>query len=299
MGTERRFDVMGTFAHVVVVGAGEAALDAAQHRLIDLDRRWSRFRDDSEISQLNRAGGPVVLPPDTFDVIERAIAAWYETDGRFDPTVHDALVAAGYDRTFAEISHVGTALVSAPLVGCSSILCDRPTCTVFLPEGVSVDLGGIGKGEAADIVTSELAELGAAGTCVNVGGDLRVEGKPPTDDGWIVDIEGAERDGRPVRLCLLSGAVCTTTSQRRRWSGPEGERHHVIDPATGQSTEHDLDLVTVVAGTAARGEVIAKAAFIAGPGAAADVIEEMGGAGVLVSSGEVATFTPSLPMFLP
>ena len=127
--------------------------------------------------------------------------------------------------------------------------------------------------------------------------DLALQLTEPSTGGEV-EVRCTDHEGRPVRLALEHGAVCTTTSGRRHWSGPEGERHHLIDPATGTSTDHDLELVTVVASTAARAEVIAKAAFIAGPVEAGAVIESMGGAGVLVRAGDPAIFTASLPIFL-
>src|SRR3954449_11188966 len=93
---------MGTEAQVVVVGGTPADVEAAQARVEDLERRWSRFRPDSELQRLNAgAGGPVRVSADTRVLVEAAIDAWRDTGGRFDPTVLDALEAGGYDRPFA------------------------------------------------------------------------------------------------------------------------------------------------------------------------------------------------------
>jgi len=92
---------MGTWAHVVIAGGGDRgqALDRARRRIDDLERRWSRFLPDSEVSRLNAgAGRPVLVSPETARLVARAVDAWRLTAGRFDPTVLPALVAAGYDR---------------------------------------------------------------------------------------------------------------------------------------------------------------------------------------------------------
>src|SRR5919199_2924381 len=101
---ELRFDAMGTWGHVVVTGDGDGLLEAARRRILDLERRWSRFRPDSEISLLNAAAGrPVLVSSATAGLVARGVDAWKLTDGRFDSTVLPALVAAGYDRPFAAV----------------------------------------------------------------------------------------------------------------------------------------------------------------------------------------------------
>ena len=98
---------MGTLAHVVLTadpGLEDHLTDLAMRELSLMERRWSRFLPTSELSRLNAAAGkPVIVSADTFSVIKSAVGAWEHTDGCFDPTIHDALCATGYDRTFAEV----------------------------------------------------------------------------------------------------------------------------------------------------------------------------------------------------
>ena len=92
---------MGTDVHVVVVGGSPTLTGWAASRIADLDARWSRFREESELSRLNAAGGrPTLVSRDTCWVIGQAVSAWAATNGRFDPTVGSGLVASGYDRSF-------------------------------------------------------------------------------------------------------------------------------------------------------------------------------------------------------
>src|SRR5262249_38732034 len=152
----RRFAVMGTSAHIVVVGdsAGdppsEWLADQGEAALRGREARWSRFLATSEISRLNAAGGkPTLLSADTYSVIDQAVAAWWASAGRFDPTVLPALRAAGYDRTFDDIAGepvVGAVRPPEPAPGCAGIELDARLQLVRLPTGVEIDLGGIGKG---------------------------------------------------------------------------------------------------------------------------------------------------------
>ena len=126
---ELRFRAMGSDAHVLVNGPA-GLLQVARDRVEKLERRWSRFRPDSEISRLNAlAGSPMVVSAET----------------------------------------------------------------------LGLDPGGIGKGYAADLVVSELRAAGAAGVCVNLGGDLRAEGRAPGGGSWVVGIEHPLRPGRRHR----------------------------------------------------------------------------------------------------
>lgn len=170
-----------------------------------------------------------------------------------------------------------------PAPGCAGIELDPWLTAVRLPEGVHLDLGGIAKGHTADLVVDHLLAAGAAGALVDLGGDLRVEGATPAPEGWTIAVEDPFRPGGVLGLLRLAGgAVATSTTRRRRWSGPGDEaRHHLLDPATGRPTE-GLAAVTVLAGTAATAEITAKAAMVAGPEQAATVIASAGATGLLV-----------------
>src|SRR5262245_52626516 len=114
MAAETRFPLMGTQAHVVITchPAVERRLtELAERELQLMERRWSRFLPDSELSRLNAAAGKsVIVSADTFSVIKSAVDAWEHTDGRFDPTIHDALCTIGYDRTFTDVARESNGL---------------------------------------------------------------------------------------------------------------------------------------------------------------------------------------------
>ncbi|MEO8696889.1 MAG: FAD:protein FMN transferase [Acidimicrobiales bacterium] len=267
---------MGTRAHVVVTaepGLEDQLTGLAVRELSLMERRWSRFLPTSELSRLNAAAGkPVIVSADTFSVIKSAVDAWNQTDGCFDPTVHDALCATGYDRTFAELAEQPDRPGAArPAPGCAEIELDPGLCAVRLPVGVRLDLGGIAKGAAADLVVGRLRANGADGACVNVGGDIRVDGCAPTTAGWIIEVAFAELHRR--RITLASGAVCTSTTSKRRWITADGERHHIIDPRGGRSTT-GLRWVSVIAARATQAEVLTKAVFVAGADAGRRIIED-------------------------
>ena len=221
--TETRFHAMGTDAHMIVVGGSTRLLERARDRIDELESRWSRFLPDSELCRLNAAAGqPVIVASVTFELLTRAVEGWRLTGGHFDPTVLPALVAAGYDRSFETVERDAPELSarSTPAPGGAELSLDPIVRSVTLPPGVALDLGGIGKGFAADLVSTELLQAGASGACVNLGGDLRVRGTPP-DGAWIVEVE-AEPGTMPEPAPRVSRSP-TVRSRRRARAGVPGD----------------------------------------------------------------------------
>ena len=301
---ERRFRAMGSDAHVIVVGvdggAGpEALVDIAVARIAELESRWSRFLPDSEVSELNRrAGEPVTVSADTVLLVSRAVEAWRLTGGSFDPTVLGAMLTAGYDRSFDELA-AGDRPAPAPsplLVGCTDIVVAGGT--VRLPAGTGFDPGGIGKGLAADLVAHELTAAGAAGGCVNLGGDLRVTGVGPDGGAWTVAVEHPWQRDAVALVGLADGAVATSTTLKRTWTTDGIVRHHLIDPATGEPSDTDLNLVSVVTGQAWMAEVLAKAVLLRGAARAFDLLDPSVVDALTVDTDGTVRATPGLAAHL-
>ncbi|MCX8565148.1 FAD:protein FMN transferase [Mycolicibacterium mucogenicum] len=282
---ETSFPAMGSRTHVIVVGDPKL-LGMARSRVEELEARWSRFRPDSELSALNAADGAwCALSPLTFALVSKAVLAWDVTGGLFDPTILPALEAAGYVGSFAASpppSPTSAAPEGRPAPGCTDIEFDGHR--VRLPRGVRIDLGGIGKGFAADVLVSELIEAGAHGVCVNMGGDLRVSGAPPDGVAWTVAVADEANPQRDrAQLALSEGAVATSTRLRRRWQQDGQHRHHLIDPTTGTCTHNDVDTVSVIAAESHWAEVLAKSALVAGVTAGTGLLHTWGVAGLLVT----------------
>lgn len=278
---------MGSGAHVVVLVEQPArAVDlmrVAGSTIALLEQRWSRFLPDSDISRINSSPGvPVQVHETTLDVVTQAIDAWAQTGGVFNPTVGTSLIAAGYDRPFAELAPL-TSATNQPASSPVEIEVHPIPRTVTVPTGVTLDVGGIGKGSAADYTVRVLLAAGARGAMVNLGGDLRAEGDSPAG-GWeiILDCPGSS-ETRTIRIA--SGAVCTSSTIKRRWQTIEGERHHIIEPDSGRSTTSDLCTATVIGAEAAQCEVLATTAVAVGRTRSAALLEQHHASGLLVDHG--------------
>jgi thiamine biosynthesis lipoprotein len=251
----RTFTAMGTTIELHVEGGTARAFDAAEVEFERLEQVMSRFRPDSELSRLNEAG-TLEVSADLADVVELSLAARERTGGRFDPTVHDAVVASGYDRTFDELPPDRDGGARAAACGGDVVVEGR---RVSIEHGYRLDLGGIGKGFAAERV-AEL--LSPAGPClVSAGGDVAVRGVP-TEGSRAVAVE----DG--PTLGLERGGLATSGSTGRRWRVGGETRHHLIDPRTGEGARTDLVRVTVVGSDAVDAEALATALFLDGSAAA-------------------------------
>ncbi len=258
----------------ITTDAPTAAVRAALTIVSTLERRWSRFSPSSEISIANRSGGAVVVHPLTAHVIEVALAGRAATGGWFDPTRGAELVAAGYGRTFTEgWGERGP----TPRRHRGEVTVDADTALVGVPAGISLDLGGIAKGWAADLAATTVFESGAAFVGVDIGGDVRVR----SHDRAIVDVVApGDEPGSPMRIGLRDGGVAVSGPTRRR--DADG-RHHLIDPFTGAPSLHPR-VAVVVAASAAGAEMLATAAAIAPLTTACDLIDRAGATAWLVEA---------------
>ena len=249
---QHSFPAMGTTVELFIEAEeASAELEAGEAEFERLEQVMSRFRPTSELSRLNEAG-ELDVSADLADVVTCALDAKANTRGRFDATVHDALVAAGYDRTFDDVpADAPSACVPVRSSGGVTVEGRRIT----LDPGTRLDLGGIGKGYAAERVATLLS---LAGPClVSAGGDIAVRGVPSTGT-WPVAVSDE------LTLGLTRGGLATSGTERRRWRRNGVEQHHLIDPATGKPAASDLLRVTAVGSDAVEAEVLATSIFIGG-----------------------------------
>ncbi|HEX7097142.1 MAG TPA: FAD:protein FMN transferase [Acidimicrobiales bacterium] len=260
---EHACSVMGTVARVVVVDGAPGLAARAAESLARLERAWSRFLDDSEVSACNRAGGrPVRVGDATRILLRAAVTGWRATSGAFDPSVLDAMIVNGYGPGgFGDDDRPITQRIAAP--GLGGVRIDDAAGTVTLPPSVRFDPGGIGKGLAADLVTAELRGAGARGALVDVGGDIRVFGHAPSAGGWTIGVQHPlDTDRDDACLAIADGAVATSSTLGRRWTRAGASQHHVVDPSTGEPARGDFVAATVVAGAAWWAEVVATALLV-------------------------------------
>ena len=256
------FRAMGT--EVSLTGPDEAsftgASEAVEFVFAREERRFSRFRDDTELSRVNLAAGrwtPVSAPFQA--LVDLALAQAQRTDGLFDPTVLNAMVAAGYDRDFDEVLAGARGALHPPRpCGRWREVATRPG-EILLPAGVGLDFGGIAKGWTSDLAAEAAMLEGLTWSLVSAGGDLRIAGDAPSIDVRIEDPGDASATAATLRLA--TGALASSSTLRRAW-GPD--LHHVIDPRTGAPSDSPIVQSTVWAPTCAEAEVLATWTLLTG-----------------------------------
>ncbi|MCX6065456.1 MAG: FAD:protein FMN transferase [Chloroflexi bacterium] len=227
----------------------------------------SRFRPDSELNRLNRsAGWPFQVSETMWQVFQAAVDAENASDGLVRAAVLEALVAAGYDRSFDMIS---PERMSAPVgvwgaVGSlAEVSVDESTCTICLPVDMQLDFGGVAKGWAAQQASKRLAEYGAA--LVSAGGDVAISGERVSGELWPIAVENPFIKGEYLQTLMLGACgVATSGTDYRRWKQGGRWSHHIIDPRTGQPAVTDVVTATVIAPDALMAEMAAKTVLILG-----------------------------------
>jgi len=267
--TECRERAMGSTAHVLLGDAPEGVAAWALAEIERLEQCWSRFRRDSELAQLHeRAGQWTEVSPPMLLALTCAADLHRATQGRFDPTILAALEHVGYDRSFEGVetdsARLGGGDACLPAVGFDRVEIDIDSARVRIPAGMRIDLGGLGKGLAADLVSRGLIDRGARTALVSLGGDMRARGEPP-GGAWQIPVEHPAHQNRVAFVhALRDGALVTSTRRIRAWTRADREYHHIIDPRTGDSTRTQVVAVVAAAAESWWAEGIAKAMMIAG-----------------------------------
>ena len=243
----RRFSAMG--CEVLVAGADADELAAVRKLFHEREGRFSRFSEASELRRVNgHAGRAVVVSEDFAAMLRIGLWAAAETQGLVDPTIGPALVAAGYDRDFRLLSDRTAAAAASGSVRPAWSGVSLQGRLLVVPPGIALDLNGVVKSATVD----DALGLFAGGGWVSAGGDIAARG------GVGVALPG----GGHVQLA--AGGIATSGRTRRTWAGPDGRRHHLIDPSTGLPSGSVWEQVTACGATCLDADVAAKAALLQG-----------------------------------
>lgn len=276
----RSWRALGTYVHLQVDDPDtlDRAAARAQAVLGEVDLACSRFRIDSDLSDVNsRAGRWTPVSPVLVGALRVALEAAAVTGGLVDPTLGRQLAAAGYDRTFALVPAASATAteVPAPVRPNAWREVIARTDEVFIPSDVRLDLGATGKAYAADLVAATLVEELGISLVISVGGDVRVGGPvrhtpagPARPQAWPVaighTIEEVGRGEIGDLVLLRDGGLATSSSAARRWVRNGRDWHHLIDPRTGVPTTGPWRTVSALGHTCAAANTASTAAMILG-----------------------------------
>jgi thiamine biosynthesis lipoprotein len=242
-----------------------------------LEQLLSTWRSDSELSRVNAQAGrlPVMVSQETFDLVVRSLEMAKLTHGGFNIALGPAVEAW----SVAERQHIPDdkeLQQLKPLVDWTSIQADAAARTIFLPrEGMRIDVGGIGKGYAADRAVEEMKRAGATGGVVALSGDIKTFGVLPDRKGFPVGIRHPRQEGSLLTVVELKDEAISTAGDYERFFERDGVRyHHILDPQTLQPARA-CQSVTIVAkeGTVADG--LDTGIFVLGPEEGMALVERL------------------------
>jgi len=226
----------------------------------------SVHRSDSEIAQVNAGaqGSPAAISPELFHVLVAADEIARLSEGAFDVTIRPLADLWGFIWKEYRLPTEAELKAVLPQVNYRSVTLNRTERTVqLLKPGVSLDLGGIGKGYAVDRAIEALVELGITNAMVKAGGDLRVIGSPPGQTHWEVQLEDPAKQGRRVTIPLRDAAL-STSGNYENYFEVDGKRYsHILDPRTGLPVA-GIASCTVIAPTCMESDAWATACFVMG-----------------------------------
>lgn len=238
--------------------------EAAEAEVRRIESRFSRYREDSELSRINRAaalGGEVTIDAETEGLIAYACACFERSDGAFDIT--SGLLRRAWDFSRAELPDAEAIAALLPRVGLAKLRRGNGRL-VFEAAGMELDFGGLGKEYAADRAAETCLARGAMHGFVNLGGDLRAMGPQADGRPWRVGIRHPRHPDRVFAQALIGGGGLATSGDYERFIEVDGRRYcHILDPRTGWPSR-GLSSVSVLASSCLVAGTLATSAMIKG-----------------------------------
>lgn len=224
----------------------EAAFALGEAEVRRLEQKYSRYRDDSATTALNRsAGAPGGFDADdeTAGLLDFAQTAWQQSDGLFDVT--SGVLRRAWDFKAQRVPSSGELAATLAHVGWQRVRWARPT--LHLAKGMELDLGGIVKEYAADCVARVLRDTGARHGLVELGGDLAILGPHPDGRPWQVGIRHPRDPEHSIASVEIADGAIASSGDYERYFESGGRRYcHILNAKTGWPVE-GLASVSVVA----------------------------------------------------
>lgn len=305
---------MDTVMNLTVYGENAAAaLESAEKELHTLDEAvLSRTAEGSELYALNASNGETVecgaddiLPA----LIETALAISEATDGAFDPTLAPVLDAWGFTKDLRRVPSADELAALLAHTGRDKVALEETVdgYSVALSDGAQLDLGGIAKGYAADLLRAQLEKEGVTSATLDLGGDVFVMGKKSDGSDWRIAVKDPGDTESYLGIVSASDAFIVTSGVYERYFEENGVRyHHILDPKTGSPAESGLVSVTVMCKNGAWADALSTACFVLGADGALALRDDLAAQGtnfelifvtddgrVLYTGGLAAAFTPN------
>ena len=266
---------LGTVCSITLFDQGQ---DKVYHdvftRIHEIDNLMSVNIPSSDVSRINAAAGiePVQVNEDVFKVIERAVFFAQLSGGAFDPAVGPLVSLWGIGGDNPRVPSPQEIEAALPLINWRDVELDAETKSVFLKRrGMSLDLGAIAKGYAADEAAQIIIKAGIKRAIIDLGGDIAIPpGEKKDKSPWKIGIQNPnEKKGSFLGILKTQGkdaqTSVVTSGVYERFFESEGKRyHHIFSPSTGYPANNNLLSVTVIAPNAMDADALSTAVFVLG-----------------------------------
>lgn len=269
--------IMGTFAEVSVYSSDEKTAGKAIEEALDemerMDRIMSNYKNDSELSQLNKKAvkSPVPCHKELLDVIEQSQYYSELSNGAFDVTISPIVALWGFFNEKGHIPPDKEIERLLPAVSYKNIVINKNNdpkkpSTVFLKNAkTQIDLGAIGKGYAVDKALEIIKKFSISNACINLGGNIYVLGTPTGKNEWKIGIQHPRDKDEILGYLELEDEPTATSGDYERFFEFNGKRYsHIIDPRTGRPVNGTI-AVTIVAPTGTLVDALSTSVFVLGP----------------------------------
>jgi thiamine biosynthesis lipoprotein len=261
---------MGTVILNKVSGEhGEKAIRSGEEETLRLEGMLSRYLSNSEISRINSSAGIRYekVSNETYEVIHQAVEYSKYCQGCFDITIGplvDLWKTAKNTSIPPDITKINLTL---PLVNYGEIVLDPYENAVYLKKvGQSIDLGGIGKGFAADKVMEVFRTYSVTSAFTNFGGNVATIGAKSDGSPWCIGIQHPRQENKLIGVVYeVNKSVVTSGDYQRYFIDSNGKRyHHILDPSTGYPSKSELISVTIVTDSSMAADALSTMLFVAG-----------------------------------
>ncbi len=282
--------MMGTWAEITVYSQdaklANRAIESALDAMIEVDSLMSAYKQNSEISDINRQTGQkaVSVSPKTFFIVKSAIHYSEISDGAFDITISPLIHSWGFFRKQGHIPPKEEINQKRALVNYRLIELDSKHNRIkLLKNGMTLDLGGIAKGYAVDQAIEKLQAAKVENVLVNLSGNMYAMGHPRDKDAWRIAIRHPRQKESLLGVLELQEESIATSGDYEKFFIHDGKKYsHIINPHTGYPVL-GIASVTIVAKTAMEADALSTAVFVLGPEKGLQLIESKDGVeGIIV-----------------
>ena len=283
---------MGTLVFLTAVASDQqlahAAIDRGFAEIHRLEQILSTWIPDSELSRINAAAGQraVKAGPETMELLEHSLEMARLTEEGFNIAIGPAVEAWNVSRK-GRIPSRQELEATRPLMDLSAIHINKEAGSVYLARsGMRVDIGGIGKGYAADVAARAMQGAGALAGVVAISGDIKTFGRLPDGQRFVFGIQHPRKEnGITIGRLELEDEAVSTAGDYQRYFEQDGIRyHHILDPQTLRPARL-CQSVTVVASTGVLADGLDTGMFVMGPEKGMALIERLPGVeGVIIGA---------------